>query len=550
MKKIILSILTMGTIGASAQIPANDFARYEFTNGSLMNTSSSGAGNLVGSFASITDRNGVADNALDIMGTLIGADLGVSNINSSTLSFWMRSAPLILSYSRYISIYGTLNTGYNVGINGSGIAIESDVQTTTGSLNSTMYFAQNVDDNTWHHIAVRTTVNAINEIITIELFVDGAIVNLTSNTIDPVGTVINSFLTANATLKVSPLGLNSTSGDIDDIYFYKSALTDVEIAQIYNYTVPACTVNIPNANFKAYLVGNTAINTNGDTEIQCSEATSFTGEIDCYYLSITDMTGIESFSNLTILKCAANGIGVLDVTQNTALITLFCNHNSIASLDLTQNTNLKELRCGYNTLTNLNVDNNTGLTLLLCSANSISNLNLSQNLVLETLDCRSNLLTSLNLNQHTVLAALYAGYNSFTSLNVANGNNTNFTTFKASDNPNLTCIQVDDATYSTTNWTNIDATASFSANCTSTTGVQEFKSQLEIVVFPNPTNGLVTIKCTEKIQSIVIYNLTGQKVAQFQNTNTINISNLPNGIYTAKVIVGSSKPTMHKLVKE
>jgi hypothetical protein len=38
-------------------------------------------------------------------------------------------------------------------------------------------------------------------------------------------------------------------------------------------------VNIPDANFKAYLVGNTAINTNGDTEIQVSEATAFTGAI-------------------------------------------------------------------------------------------------------------------------------------------------------------------------------------------------------------------------------------------------------------------------------
>jgi hypothetical protein len=40
-------------------------------------------------------------------------------------------------------------------------------------------------------------------------------------------------------------------------------------------------VNIPDANFKAYLVGNTAINTNGDTEIQVSEATAFTGTIYC-----------------------------------------------------------------------------------------------------------------------------------------------------------------------------------------------------------------------------------------------------------------------------
>ena len=40
-------------------------------------------------------------------------------------------------------------------------------------------------------------------------------------------------------------------------------------------------VNIPDANFKSYLIGNTAINTNADTVIQVSEATAFTGTIDC-----------------------------------------------------------------------------------------------------------------------------------------------------------------------------------------------------------------------------------------------------------------------------
>ncbi len=38
-------------------------------------------------------------------------------------------------------------------------------------------------------------------------------------------------------------------------------------------------VNIPDANFKAYLVGDIAINTNGDNEIQVSEASTFNGGI-------------------------------------------------------------------------------------------------------------------------------------------------------------------------------------------------------------------------------------------------------------------------------
>ena len=52
-------------------------------------------------------------------------------------------------------------------------------------------------------------------------------------------------------------------------------------------------VNIPDANFKAYLVGNAAINTNGDSEIQVSEANSFNGAIDCSNMNIIDLTGLD-----------------------------------------------------------------------------------------------------------------------------------------------------------------------------------------------------------------------------------------------------------------
>ena len=55
-------------------------------------------------------------------------------------------------------------------------------------------------------------------------------------------------------------------------------------------------VNIPDANFKAYLVGNADINTNGDGEIQISEANGFTGSIDCSGLSISYLIGISAFT--------------------------------------------------------------------------------------------------------------------------------------------------------------------------------------------------------------------------------------------------------------
>jgi len=162
-------------------------------------------------------------------------------------------------------------------------------------------------------------------------------------------------------------------------------------------------VNIPDANFKNYLVNNPSINTDGDGEIQVSEANSFTGWINVHSEDISDLTGIEAFTALVYLYCYNNQLTSLDVSSCIALTYLYCNDNQLTSLD---------------------VSNCSDLTLL---------------------DCSNNQLQCLNLK---------------------NGNNTNFTQyFYADENANLTCIEVDDVNYATNNWTNIDAQAFFSSEC-------------------------------------------------------------------------------------
>ena len=107
-------------------------------------------------------------------------------------------------------------------------------------------------------------------------------------------------------------------------------------------------VNIPDANFKAYLVGNSAINTNGDSEIQVSEAAAFNGEIYCYDLNISNLTGIEAFTALTELYCGKNQLTSLDVSKNTALTKLSCQRNQLTSLYFRKNTALTQLYCEDN----------------------------------------------------------------------------------------------------------------------------------------------------------------------------------------------------------
>ena len=207
-------------------------------------------------------------------------------------------------------------------------------------------------------------------------------------------------------------------------------------------TVPV-NVYIPDANFKAYLLGNSSINTNADTEIQITEAAAYTNSISCPNLGIADLTGIEYFVNITSLICHENNLTSLDISSHTALVTVSCYNNILSNLNITNTPSLEYLYLANNNLTSIDVSANTNLI----------NINVI-----------GNNLTSLDMSSNANLTDLYVHGNDLTSLNAANGNNTNMN-FIGTQNPNLSCIQVDDPVWSTANWTNIDPTASFSVNC-------------------------------------------------------------------------------------
>ena len=64
------------------------------------------------------------------------------------------------------------------------------------------------------------------------------------------------------------------------------------------------------------------------------------------------------------------------------------------------------------------------------------------------------------------------------------------------------------------------------------------KSSTSISIYPNPTNGLVQIQSPIKIQSILVFDITGKQLLQQQpdtQTDEINISNLPPGLYQIHV---------------
>ena len=235
--------------------------------------------------------------------------------------------------------------------------------------------------------------------------------------------------------------------------------------------------------------------------------------------NISDLTGIEDFSALTVLYCSDNNLTNLNVSQNAALVQLYCTDNNLSTLNVSQNIALDGLWCGGNQLTNLIV--NTNLNALFCFDNQLTSLNLSQNTNLEYFDCKNNQLTCLNIK---------------------NGNNTNMQSFYATNNPNLTCIEVDNASWSATNWTDIDPSATFSSNCSNscivTIGNLTFLSNLS--VFPNPTNGLINIELNSNKPyfEIEVFSLLGELIYVNKVNGsklTFNLAQYPKGMYLVKI---------------
>ncbi len=212
--------------------------------------------------------------------------------------------------------------------------------------------------------------------------------------------------------------------------------------------------------------------------------------LDVASQGIADLTGIEDFAALQNLTATSNNLTTVNITQNTQLLTVNFLFNSLTALDVSQNLNLVTLITHHNNLTSLDISNNLQLTGLDCRVNNISALDISNpllawvhtsdngmtslttgaNTALSSLYCHNNALTNLDFSANTSLNLLYADNNQLTSLNVKNGNNLNVVEFRAQTNPNLLCIEVDDASYSSVNWFNIDPVSSFGTDCSDADG--------------------------------------------------------------------------------
>ncbi len=175
-------------------------------------------------------------------------------------------------------------------------------------------------------------------------------------------------------------------------------------------------VNIPDANFKSKIL-DAGYDMNNDGEISYSEAQQiYTLDIadpdpTSIAPKVKDLTGIETFTNLTYFNCYGNNItGEVDFSKNINLTTLNIEvNNGITVLNLTNLTQLRELDILFNNLSSLDLSTNINLQKLHISFTRLTHIDVSNNTNLEELSLFGNSLTNIDLTKNIHLKKLIIG---------------------------------------------------------------------------------------------------------------------------------------------
>jgi hypothetical protein len=85
--------------------------------------------------------------------------------------------------------------------------------------------------------------------------------------------------------------------------------------------------------------------------------------------------------------------------------------------------------------------------------------------------------------------------------------------------------------------------------CEQTEGIDENGVRTDVVVFPNPANGVVYIDgvVADEVQ---VYNVFGQLVKTARGTNEIDLSTFPKGVYSIRIFTTDGLIVNKKIVVE
>ncbi|WP_445454261.1 T9SS type A sorting domain-containing protein [Flavobacterium sp. 25HG05S-40] len=284
-------------------------------------------------------------------------------------------------------------------------------------------------------------------------------------------------------------------------------------------------VYIPDPIFKNYLVNhNPTIDSNGNNEIEYSEAALYGSIFLLSERNISDLTGVEAFINLRELHCNNNFLTSLNVSGLSNLTTLYCAYNQLSTLNVTGTTSLFTLECNNNQLTTLDVSNLSNLYLFFCDNNLLTTLNISGTTNLHDFACGFNQLTSIDVSSSSNLLSFGFENNPISAVDVSNLQNLT----------NLYCVNTLITTLDVSNCTSLNVLVFYdNANLTSVYMKNGRNEGINLTNCPN-----LSFICADETQ----INDVLQLLAQFLITDVVvnsYCSFSPGGNYNT--IVGSIK---------
>ncbi|MEM6718980.1 MAG: hypothetical protein AAF611_06690 [Bacteroidota bacterium] len=316
---------------------------------------------------------------------------------------------------------------------------------------------------------------------------------------------------------------------VDDVTYSSTNWTRIEATTSFSDTYCRYTI-IPDANFEAALNALGYDDISGDGQVPTALIETVTN-LDVINEGITDFTGIEDFIALQVFYFSDNDVATVDLSNLPLLRSVRAIACNLTSIDFTNNPLMDDIRIEENNINSIDLSNNPLLDILQINNNQLTALDLSNNPLLIRLRANDNAITELDLTNNTVLSEVRLQVNNLTELNIQNGANTSISTFEAYNNPNLTCIRVDDVTYSTTNWTSIDAASTFSDTYCNYTSIPDanFEAALEALGYDDISgDGQVPTALIETVTNLDLRNqsiadLTG--IEDFTALDTLDCSN-------------------------
>lgn len=342
-------------------------------------------------------------------------------------------------------------------------------------------------------------------------------------------------------------------------------------------------VNFIKAIIKAY----PNVDVNKDGEISFEEAKTLTSirNLSSYPL-ITNVKGIEAFTNLTELSLTQKDFTTIDVSANTKLTTLnlrqnklagtlnvstlsllktlelnsnalvevvlpingsieilYSNENLLTAIEVNKLPNLKRLFLVNNQITDLDLSQNSALERLHIDKNKVANLDVANLTKLNWMSVNDNLLTQITLQNNPALRTILAQNNIIESLNFQDGIGNTFTAINLTGNATFNKIIKD-----CNDTLPANVTVTIEDNCI--LGIQDEAAKM-LKFYPNPVIEQIYFSENIAVENYQIVNMEG-KVVRSENATqlkSLQVSALSKGIYLLKLKTKRGE-IVHRFIKK